>query len=186
MNLLKDYLLRCGIPNVRLFFWSGRANLNAIDEAGDNLSKELVNWFLTENAKTGQSLRVFAKSSGGLVFRSALRHLDNSSVHLPIDVLLQVAVPNPVVTESTICSVKKIENLYSSSDWLLRFFLTVGPYKGYKQTLAKVNRPESCNYIHNIEIPAVGHSGFNWNTLLRSGRWAGKNLYEIYYEILSE
>lgn len=186
MNLLKDHLLGRGIPEVRLFFWSGRANLSAIDEAGANLSKDLVNWFQTENMKSGQSLRVFAKSSGGLVFRSALRHLSQRSVQVPSDVLLQVAVPNPIVTESTICSVKKIANLYSSSDWFLRFFLAVGPYKGYRQTLAEVNQTGGCNYIHNVEVPAVGHSGFNWNALLRSGRWAGKNLYDVYYEILSD
>ncbi len=185
MNLLKEHLLRCGIPDVRLFFWSGRANLSAIDEAGANLSKELLSWFPTENTKSGQSLRVFAKSSGGLVFRSALRHLADRSIQLPSDVLLQVAVPNPAVTESTICLVKKVENLYSKSDWFLRLLLTVGPYKGYKQTLAEVNQPSGCNYVHNVEVPTVGHNGLNWNTKIRSGRWAGKNLYEIYYEILS-
>ena len=186
MNLLKDHLLRCGIPDVRLFFWSGRANLSAIDEGGANLSKDLVNWFPTKNTKSGPSLRVFAKSSGGLVFRSALRHLADRSVQVPSDVLLQVAVPNPAVTEGTICSVRKIENLYSSSDWFLRLFLKVGPYKGYRQTLAEVNQSGGCNYVHNVEVPAVGHNGFNWNTLLRSGRWAGKNLYDVYYEILSD
>lgn len=186
MNLLKDHLLRSGIPDVRLFYWSGRANLNSIDEAGGNLSNDLVSWFANDTRKSGQSLRVFAKSSGGLVFRSALRHLAYRSIPLTSDVLLQAAVPNPAITESTICSVKKIVNLYSRSDWFLRSFLKIGPYKGYRQVLAKVDGNVDCNYIRNVEIPALGHDDFNWNTLLGTGRWAGKNLYDVYYEILSD
>ncbi len=186
MNQLKDHLLRRGIPDVRLFFWSGRANLSAIDEAGTNLSNDLESWLAGENAEVGPSFRVFTKSSGALVFRSALRQLGDRSVLLPADVLLQAAAPNPPITESTICSVKKIVNLYSRSDWFLRFFLTVGSFKGYRQVLAKVNRAEGCNDISNVAIPAVGHAGFNWNRLIRSGTWAGKSLYDIYYEILSD
>lgn len=186
MNLLKAHLLRSGVPDVRLFYWSGRANFNAIDEAGANLSNDLVRWFPDHKTESGQSLRVFAKSSGGLVFRSALRQLAERSFHLSGDTLLQVAVPNPTITEATICSVKKIVNLYSRSDWFLRAFLKIGPYKGYRQVMAKVDGNADCNYIHNVELPALGHDEFNWNTLLRRGKWAERNLYDVYFEILSD
>lgn len=186
MNQLKNHLLLRGISDVRLFFWSGKANLTDIDKAGANLSNDLERWFTRENAESGKSLRVFAKSSGGLVFRSALRHLADRSISLASDVLLQVAVPNPVVTERTICSVKKVVNLYSESDWVLRLTFTLGPYKRYAKVLAKVDGATKCNDLRNVEIPTLGHKDFNWNTLIRTGSWAGKNLYDIYYEILAD
>jgi hypothetical protein len=184
MNLLKDHLLHLGTPEVRLFFWNGRANLKAIEEAGSDLSTQLTNWFANEKTKSNSSLSVFAKSSGGLVFRSALEHLANHSISLGCDVLLQAAVPNPVITESTLCSVKKVVNLYSKADWLIRSSFLMGPYKGYRQILGSVNGADECN-LHNVEIPALGHKDFNWNTPITTGSWAGRSLYDIYYEILS-
>jgi hypothetical protein len=60
----------------------------------------------------------------------------------------------------------------------------MGPYKGYRQILTRVNGADECN-LQNIEIPTLGHRDFNWNIPITTGTWAGRSLYDIYYEILS-
>lgn len=179
MNEMRDFFLQRGAPDVRLFFWSGRPTRGAIDRAVADLVTTLTRSYPLQDGP----ICVLAKSTGALVFRATLGKVPDNS--LRFDTLLQVAAPNPPQTESALCRVRKIINLYSHNDQFLQFFLRFGPfYKGYSKVLkAPAGMPELA--VANIEIPGIGHDLFNWNAAIPQNFWEGKRLYEVYYGLLT-
>lgn len=105
---MQTHFVSRGVSDVRVFHWSGHVTVRAIEKASDELSQLLDD--------CNQSVRVLAKSTGALVFRSAVRKLCTKSAARQFDLLLQVAAPNSTAPEPSLCNVRRIVNIYSRDD----------------------------------------------------------------------
>ncbi|MBS4027984.1 MAG: hypothetical protein KGZ58_05025 [Ignavibacteriales bacterium] len=175
---LRNFLIEKGFINVHCFYWSGLVSKRAIRKAGKSLANLLLK--LSENNENA-SYRIYVKSTGALVFRSALEEMKNSTTNISFDILLQVASPNPPKEAFISNSVNEVVNIYSRKDRFLRFFISVGLFYNHSLLFKPTN---DCGF-QNIEIEDLSHDEFNWNTLVRKGQFTGRRLYDIYFEILN-
>lgn len=39
--------------------------------------------------------------------------------------------------------------------------------------------------VENIQVPGIGHNTFNWNVHITEGAFAGRHLYDVYFDLLN-
>lgn len=179
---LQGYLKSKGLQDTHVFLWSGWVSRSAVDEAAAQLAAALRSRYRVQDHGALQPLRVYAKSTGALVFRRAFAMLVETGQAPRCEILLQVAAPNPPEMESSLDLVEKLINIYSPEDRFLRFFINIGLFPGHRQTVAGYGVAR----FRDIEVRGVRHDDFNWDIRLPTNSLAGRHLYEVYYSLLSD
>jgi hypothetical protein len=184
MEQLRRHFLEHGIPRVELFPWSGRVGKRSLLMAGERFAAALESWLsLAESPSSERALpvRIYAKSVGALVVRRGVALLVEKYPGLRLEMLLQVASPNPPRTEESLRAFSRVVNLYSTSDSFLRFFIRIGLFWLHTQRLeTEVTR------VLNIEIGGTSHHAFNTNVAIGEGDLIGTRLFDYYHTLLSQ
>ena len=184
MEDLRRHLVDRGIPRVELFPWSGRVGRASLELAGRRFAAALESWIppgLSLADPQVLPVRVYAKSAGALVVRNGLNVLLDKYPGCRLQMLLQVASPNPPKTEDSLCAFSRVVNVYSADDAFLKFFIRVGLFWRHRQRLET-----DLTSVQNIEIQGITHHAFNTNAVVETGSLAETRLFDYYYELLSD
>ena len=185
MDLLEEHLKQEEFTIVDKFYWSGGwTKTFACRPAAYNLANFIANRISTLRSNNqlppGFRIQLFGKSNGGIVCRIASTLLAGYSPPLKVNTIVQAAVPNRS-PRPDLENVGKLINIYSPDDVVckagIRFF---APFQGTMRLDGDDSR------IVNVCLQGFGHSAYNRDRIIQSGKYATQSLFDMYARSLAD